>query len=236
MIGHFDISSKYLIKSYIEEHSAEERTHGDDIAALNSDKLMGSAKSCDLVGSFVELAKPDGVVYAGHIHQHKEFMSRGREFIFVGSPYQQNLGEIGGSTGYYVLDDSNRRRFIETSDVPKHIQLFMSEAKGFDFSVLAGNIVQKVYDVDVDRDFDGEVSMRIAAACPYEEIMPEYKVSVKSDGVPSSKSAELIRKSKLEYLRNYVGEMKDEDLDSKGLDRDRLFETLEKYYKIVAGN
>ena len=120
--------------------------------------------------------------------------------------------------------------------MPKHIQLFMSEVKGFDFSALAGNIVQKVYDVDVGRDFDSEVSMRIAAACPYEEIMPEYKVSVKSDGAPSSKSAELIRKSKLEYLRNYVGEMKDEDLDSKGLDRDRLFETLEKYYKIVAGN
>ena len=31
--------------------------------------------------------------------------------------------------------------------------------------------------------------MRITAACPYEEIMPEYKVSVKSDGTPSSKSA-----------------------------------------------
>ena len=163
-------------------------------------------------------------------------MSRGREFIFVGSPYQQNLGEIGGSTGYYVLDNSNRRCFIETSGVPKHIQLFMSEAKGFDFSALAGNIVQKVYDVDVDRDFDGEVSMRIAAACPYEEVMPEYKVSIKSDGTPSSKSAELIRKSKLEYLRNYVDEMKDEDLDSKGLDRGRLFETLEKYYKAIVGN
>ena len=225
-----------MIKSYIEEHSAAERAHDEDIVALNSDKLMRSAKSCDLVGSFVELAKRDGVIYAGHIHQHKEFMSRGREFIFVGSPYQQNLGEIGGSTGYYVLDNSNRRCFIEMSGVPKHIQLFMSEAKGFDFSALAGNIVQKVYDVDVDRDFDGEVSMRIAAACPYEEVMPEYKVSIKSDGTPSSKSAELIRKSKLEYLRNYVDEMKDEDLASKGLDRDRLFETLEKYYKAVAGN
>lgn len=189
-----------------------------------------------MVGSFVELAKKGGVVYAGHIHQHKEFMSRGREFVFVGSPYQQNLGEIGGATGYYVLDESNRRRFVETSGVPKHVQLFMSEAKGFDFSALAGNIVQKVYDVDVGRDFDMEVSRRIAAACPYEEVLPEYKVSLKADGAPSSKSAELIRKSKLEYLRNYVDEMKDEDLDAKGLDRNRLFETLEKYYKAAAGN
>ena len=68
LIGHFDISSKYLIKSYIEEHSAAECAHDEDIVALNSDKLMGSAKSYDLVGSFVELAKLGGVVYAGHIH------------------------------------------------------------------------------------------------------------------------------------------------------------------------
>ena len=97
--------------------------------------------------------------------------------------------------------------------MPKYVQLFMSKAKGFDFSVLTGNMVQKVYDTDVDRDFDAEVSRRIAAACPYEEVMPEYRVSVRTDGTPSSKSAELIRKSKLEYLRNYVDEMKDEDLD-----------------------
>lgn len=236
MVGHFDVSSKYLIKSYIEEHSADTRASDEQVEVLNSDGLVRSSGSGDLVGSFVELAKPDGVVYAGHIHQHKEFMSRGREFVFVGSPYQQNLGEMGGATGYYVLDESNRRRFVETSGVPKHVQLFMSQAKGFDFSALAGNIVQKVYDIDVGRDFDMQVSRRIAAACPYEEVLPEYKVSLKNEGAPSSKSAELIRKSKLEYLRNYVDEMNSEDLASKGLDRNRLFETLEKYYRAATGN
>lgn len=66
--------------------------------------------------------------------------------------------------------------------------------------------------------------------------MPEYKVSLKNEGAPSSKSAELIRKSKLEYLRNYVDEMNSDDLASKGLDRNRLFETLEKYYRAATGN
>ena len=45
-----------------------ECAHDEDIVALNSDKLMRSAKSYDFVGSFVELAKLGGVVYAGHIH------------------------------------------------------------------------------------------------------------------------------------------------------------------------
>lgn len=81
-----------------------------------------------------------------------------------------------------------------------------------------------------------DVSRRIAATGPYEEILPEYKVSLKGDGAPSCKTAELIRKSKLEYLRNYVDEMKNEDLAAKDLDRDKLFKTLEKYYNAVAGN
>lgn len=93
-----------------------------------------------------------------------------------------------------------------------------------------------MYDADVGGDFDAEVSRRIASAGPYEEILPEYRVSLKNDGASSSRSAELIRKSKLEYLRNYVDEMEDTELDAKGLDRDRLFQTLEKYYKAVAGD
>jgi len=236
LIGHFDISSKYLIQSYVEQHSAEESVSDENMAKLRADGLIKTNISDGMVGSFVELAKPGGTVYAGHIHQHREFMSRGRKFIFIGSPYQQNLGEMGYAAGYYVLDEQNRRTFIETAGVPKHIQLVMSKAKGFDFSALAGNIVQKIYDIDVDRNFDLEVSRRISASCPYEEMLPEYKVNLKNDGRTNCRTAELIRKSKLEYLKNYVDEMKDEDLDSKNLDRNKLFETLEKYYKAVAGN
>jgi len=80
-----------------------------------------------------------------------------------------------------------------------------------------------------------DISKRILTAGPYEELLPEYRVAVKNDGTPSCKSAELIKKSKLEYLRNYVDEMKDGDLDEKGLNKDRLYEVLEKYYNAVTG-
>jgi predicted MPP superfamily phosphohydrolase len=70
VIGHFDVSSKYIIKSYIEEHSSDMTSEKNDILKINSDNLIKtSSKTGDLVGSFVELAKPvKGVVYAGHIH------------------------------------------------------------------------------------------------------------------------------------------------------------------------
>jgi hypothetical protein len=124
LIGHFDISSKYLIKSYIEEHSSELKTDIKNIAELNKDCLINyttNNNSNDFVGNFVDLAKINGTVYAGHIHQHKEFISKKRNFVFIGSPYQQNLGEIDGLNGFYLLDSNNIHKFIETTDVPKHI-------------------------------------------------------------------------------------------------------------------
>lgn len=239
LIGHFDISSKYLIKSYIEEHSSELKTDIKNIAELNKDYLINHTtnnNSNDFVGNFVDLAKINGTVYAGHIHQHKEFISKKRNFVFIGSPYQQNLGEIDGLNGFYLLDSNNVHKFIETTDVPKHIQLLVSNIKTFDFSSLNGNIVQKIYDIDISHDEDIEISKRITDANPYEELLPEYRVNIKNnDNLPNSKTAELIKKSKLEYLRNYVDEMNQKDLETKELDKEKLFEVLKKYYNTVAG-
>ena len=239
LIGHFDISSKYLIKSYIEEHSDELKANIESIKNLKSDSLINTAsnQSNDLVGNFVELAKPNGVIYAGHIHQHKEFISKNRNFIFIGSPYQQNLGEIDDLNGYYLLDTNNIKKFIQTENVPKHIQVYVSKAKDFDYSILAGNIVQKIYDTDISHEEDIEITKRIASINPYEELLPEYKVCVKNgNNQPSSRTAELIKKSKLDYLKNYVDEMDNKDLELKGIKKEKLFETLTNYYNIAVGN
>jgi len=77
------------MQSYVEEHSADEKPSAECVESLASDGLATlNRKAGDAVGSFVELAKPGGTVYAGHIHQHKTFMSKGREFTFIGSPYE----------------------------------------------------------------------------------------------------------------------------------------------------
>ena len=90
MIGHFEISSKYLIQSYIEDNAAKKAACASDTAKIESEELLTtpSRKSNDLIGSFVDLVKPNGTIYAGHIHNRKEFRAKGRRFIFVGSPYQ----------------------------------------------------------------------------------------------------------------------------------------------------
>lgn len=99
--------------------------------------------------------------------------------------------------------------FHEIISTPKHIQIKMSEATcgNYDFSKAKGNIVQKVYDIDVDPAIDTQVAQKISDMKPYEEMLPEYTVlpvgSISCDD-SSSKSIELLKKSKLEYIRNYI--------------------------------
>lgn len=84
MIGHFEISSKYLMQSYIEEHTQKRTTDSKTLSKIFDGNIQ---KSNDMVGNFVEVVKPNGYIYAGHIHKRKEFVTKDRNFIFVGAPY-----------------------------------------------------------------------------------------------------------------------------------------------------
>lgn len=240
MIGHFEISTKYLIQSYIEDNAAKAKASSIAAGMIDSDDLLGSAtesRSSTMIGSFVDLVKKDGVIYAGHIHRHKEFIAHGRRFTFIGSPYQQTLGEEGAECGYYLLDERNLPRFFQITSTPKHVIVKMSEAVAgtFDFRSVSGNIIQKVYDVEVRAKDEARVNQSINDFKPYEELLPDYRVAVCSaaTGKQSNESLELIRKSKLEYMRNYVDNIDQAALDEQSVERQRLFDTLESYYKKV---
>jgi len=152
MFGHFEVSSKFLIKSYIDEHQNKLSAQGSLKDNVDS-SIESSSSAGDLVGDFVDVVKKSsGTVFSGHIHNRKEFIAKGRNFVFVGSPYQQNLGEKDCTCGFYVINEDNTHEFHEITSTPKHIQIQMSEAisESYDFSRVKNNIVQKVYDVDVD--------------------------------------------------------------------------------------
>lgn len=241
MIGHFEISAKYLIQSYIEDNAAKSRASGSVSANIDTDPILsgGDSKSNSLIGSFVDLVKKNGHIYAGHIHRHKEFTARGRWFAFVGSPYQQTLGEEGADCGYYLLDERNIPSFVRIDSTPRHVLIRMSDAIAgrFDFKSVSGNIIQKIYDVDVSAKDEARINQSINDFMPYEELLPDYQVSIGSDVQtgPDQNALDLIRKSKVDYMKNYVDNIDQAALDELSIDRDSLFETLESYYKRVTG-
>ena len=70
---------------------------------------------------------------------------------------------------------------------------------------------------------------------PHEELLPEYAISISDsldNDVETSKSIELLKKSKLEYIQNYIDNIDEAALDSD-VTKKELFDTLEKYYDAV---
>ena len=52
------------------------------------DSAIGMQKEQEAeLGSFIDVVKPDGVIFSGHIHTRKEMLAKGRKLIFIGSPY-----------------------------------------------------------------------------------------------------------------------------------------------------
>lgn len=70
---------------------------------------------------------------------------------------------------------------------------------------------------------------------PHEELLPEYAISISDSSdndAETSKSIELLKKSKLEYIQNYIDNIDEAALDSD-VTKKELFDTLEKYYDVV---
>lgn len=243
LFGHFDISHQYLVKSYVEDHVQKAAISDELKTSINNDSLLTtdniSPTAGDYVGDFVNKAKISGTVFSGHIHARREFLAKRRNFILVGDPYQQNLGERDNQCGFYVIDENNKYKFVEITATPKHIQLLMSKVcqdySNYDFSIVKGNILHKVYDVEVDRVLDAKISQKINDWHPYEELLPDYKVDVQSSNLIKlqNESIELIKKSKLDYVKNYIANIDINVLKEQNIDSDRLFNILKDYYNSV---
>ena len=250
MLGHFEISSKFLVQSYIEEHSGKLEASKAVSSELDEDDFLGDpgatsaqpSKSSELLGSFIELVKPNtGIILAGHIHQHKEMIAKnGRKFIFIGTPYEQNLGELGNACGFYEISEEGKLKFIKLDKLPRHIQLKTSEIKKigfekFDFSNVSRNIVQKIYDEELTQAEESKLAQKINYFKPYEELLPEYKVAIQYalKSKDDQTSVELLQKSKLEYIRNYIDNIDSKILKDANIEKDELFTLLEGYYKRI---
>lgn len=237
LIGHFDISSKYLMNSYIEDNMNKAEAKSETLGEIDG---LPERKSSAFLGNFIDLAVKGGTVFAGHIHKHEEQTVRGRRFMFIGSPYQQTLADVGNECGFYVVDERGGYSFHRITGVPYHLVLKISDIMDagpdkFDFSRVRGNIVQRLYDVEISPEDDRQIQRRITDACPFEEAVSDYRVKLDfSAGCGGGENPiDVIRKSKLEYIRKYIDGMDAETLSAAGVESGKLYELMKKYYEAV---
>lgn len=257
LMGHFDIPSNYIIKSYIKNNTSTNITSQEIIADILKNDIMDIANIPSLesvneclsgdnsydqsIGSFIDKVKKTGIVYSGHIHKRDAFAVHGRKFIFVGAPYQQTLGDINNKTGYILLDDNMRPTFININNVPTHCILYNSEilSKGidnFDFSVLKNKIVKRIIDIPGTRDEASKISIAISTSGLYEELPPEYdlkrNISQALDET-NSELGEMIKKSKTDYIKKYINSIESSVLSEKNINPNSLFNLIEEYIKVI---
>lgn len=247
LFGHFDISTKFLVSSYVQEHSKPKAASSSIALEINNDSSLNaldqhSSAAEEQLGDFIRLAKKTGTIFAGHIHQHKEMIVKGRKFIFVGTPYEQNLGDIGCSCGYYIIDENGEHHFIQIEGLPKHVQFKASDilvegVDKFDFSSARGNIVQKVYDTDLPIEVDLKANQKIASFKPYEELLPDYQVQVDFtravDDMSHSSLVQMLKKSKFDYIRSYIEQLEDSALAAQSIEKSKLLNIMKPYYDAV---
>ena len=139
------------------------------------------------------------------------------------------------------MDADGSYSFVKIPGIPVHVNLRMSEIlkagiDEFDFSVCSGNIVHRIYDVEVDRVDETRILQRISDNSPYEELSPDYELMFTSgscDDRQVMESITAIKTSKMEYLHRYVDRMNEEDLGKRGIDKRRLFGILGNYYDMA---
>lgn len=260
IFGHFDISHQFVMAQYIENHRSKNMTNAElinkiendallqnlgidelDISAENEiDTFMNNKSSSELIGNWVNVVKEKGTIFAGHIHNRSEFYTNNRKFIFVGSPYQQNLGEKDSVDGFYVLNDDNKYEFHELTNVPHFIDVDMMEAakdvSAYDFGKVHGNIVHKVYHGEVDRKTEDDINRKIFENTPYEEVNPEYILRNGSSSEDAKFKSDLssMQLSPMEYLTRMITELDEETLKKNNInDRSRLIQVMKDVYEEV---
>jgi DNA repair exonuclease SbcCD nuclease subunit len=123
MFGHFEISSFY----------------------------MNSYKICEHGFSYKDLFKISPFILSGHFHKKDDRSYNDGRIVYLGSPYQQNFGDVMDERGIYILDtDKNELEFIENNVSPKHYKVKINE--DLNENIIKNNFISLVIDNNIDDD------------------------------------------------------------------------------------
>lgn len=262
--GHFHVSSKYLIASYIEDQNNEtietSNTDNDILAGLlksnldtyieNKDEMFNDEdikdvvlhktenKSSSYLGNYIDKCKKDGYIFSGHYHTRKEFIVKDRNFIFIGSPFEQTIADIDKQFGFYLQDiQNNKVKFIENKKAPKHKLLKASELQDASLTSpmslenkIKGNIVKLIIDVKIDYNKQNDINTLIKVCGPLEILSPDYVIPLDNNLVLDIDASNITGKTQKAYLIDYISHLTEDELKNNNLVREDIFKITNTYY------
>lgn len=134
---------------------------------------MNTYKICEHGLDSKDLFLKSPYIISGHFHNrtHRKY-DRG-EILYLGSPYQQNFGDVDSERGVYIFDLHNKQfEFIENQKSPTHQKIFLSHilSKQIDSEYLKkyvpNNMISFVIDTNITSDKISLISSKIQKLNP----------------------------------------------------------------------
>jgi DNA repair exonuclease SbcCD nuclease subunit len=134
---------------------------------------MNTFKTCSHGVESKNILKKAPFIISGHFHNRDEREYKNGKILYLGSPYQQNFGDVDQSRGIYTLNlEDNSTVFIENTFTPKYKKILLSEIKNKinDISEIKSEIHKNIVSLIVDEDTNAEeidiITSKIQALTP----------------------------------------------------------------------
>jgi DNA repair exonuclease SbcCD nuclease subunit len=120
---------------------------------------MNSFKVCDHGVESCSLLDKAPFVLSGHFHKRELRKYDKGKIYYVGSPYQQNFGDVGDERGVYILNlETEEINFFENNISPKHIKINLSQLQNGtqDAYYLKNNVPNNMVSFIIDENISSD--------------------------------------------------------------------------------
>jgi DNA repair exonuclease SbcCD nuclease subunit len=134
---------------------------------------MNTFKVCDHGIDSTNILNKAPLVISGHFHSKDEREYSKGKIVYVGSPYQQNFGDVNQTRGIYILNlDTEEFKFIENTISPKHIKVYLSKLKNGEQNTdflkenISNNMISLIVDEEISNDKLSLISAKLQKLNP----------------------------------------------------------------------
>lgn len=173
------------------------------------------------------------IVFSGHFHIKSEYETNNGTLIMVGSPMQQNWGDVDSERGCYIFEPATRKySFIENTKAPKHKKFLYSTISTTKKlprkSDIENNYIRLVVDTEYEHDIVQKILSMFWKAKPI-DCDTEYffnnniKLNFNNSDIDDTKN-----RTHEDYLIDFI---KNAEGIPENLDRDKLQKLVLSIYK-----
>lgn len=184
-----------------------------------------------------DLTSISPIVFSGHYHSYNNIKTNnGRRLVFVGSPSQQNWGDVDEQRGIIIFDESKPNldvRFIENDIAPKFKKISYSKlidkSANIKSTDIKNNFVKIIVDCPYKFDTVQQLIIKLNKFEPL-SVEAEYLYSEQIGAIISNSSGDNI-KTHEDYIKEFI--MEEGNTFPTDINREKLLSLALSIYKKV---